>query len=243
MRGPLLLIVSSLLVVEALPASGQAQVIEIGPGSVRAPSVRVQRRVRLRDRIRRRFRNDDANVEQNDAPQRRSPGALQPPPVPPARPQRSWTSPAPVPPGTTPTADRQSLQTSLILAEAELNRQLSASAAGQAYRDQLHVGRLSELLLGNPAAPLTDEEHKQLQQILDAYNQTLIDPSQRWVSRLSGFEKVQAGLTGLLTPPAAAESGSESVSVERTPSPLLQPRIRPGEPQPTQVLPSVREAR
>lgn len=242
MRGPLLLIVSSLLVLEVSPADAQAQLIGGGSGSVGAPYEVAQRRGRLRDRIRSRFRQEKQPPEEAepDTPlQRRYPGAIEPLPVPPAVPLRSTSVPFPSQSGATGTLH---LQTSLILAEAELDRQLTTTPSGDAYRKYLRVGRLSELLLQNPGISLTDESRRQLQEVLDVYDRTRVDTRQRWVSRLSGFEKVHAGLTQLLAPAEGRGALPEPVSVERTPSPLLRQPSRTDEPQPTQVLPSVRDS-
>jgi hypothetical protein len=241
MRGSLLLIVSFLLVQEVSPADAQAQLLGGGSGSVHAPYDVAQRRGRLRDRIRSRFRQDEQPLEEAEptAPQQRYPGAIQPLPVPPAVPLRN-TVPAPL--AARATLDQQSLQTSLILAEAELDRQLSASSSGDAYRKYLRVGAVSEVLLETPDTSLTADERRRLRQILDVYDRTRVDPRQRWVSGLSGFEKVQAGLTQVLAPAEVMEPRPEQVSIDRTPSPLLRQPTRADEPQPTQVLPPVRDS-
>jgi hypothetical protein len=244
MRGSLLLIVSSLMVLDVWPAGAQAQLIGGGSDSVRAPYEVAQRRGRLRDRIRSRFRQDESPPEEAEPiePQQRYPGAIQPLPVPPAVPLRSTTRPIPAPQVASSMLDQQSLQTSLILAEAELDRQLSASSSGDAYRKYLRVGEVSEVLLETPDLSLTAPGRQRLQQILNVYNRMRIDPRQRWASALSGFVKVQAGLTQVLAPAEIVEPRSEPVSVDRLRSPLLQKPTRTGEPQPTQVLPSVRDS-
>jgi hypothetical protein len=66
MRGSLLLIISCLLVLEVLPATGQAQLIDGGAGSVRAPYSVAQRRGRLRERLRSRFRQDERQLEEEE---------------------------------------------------------------------------------------------------------------------------------------------------------------------------------
>jgi hypothetical protein len=244
MRGSLLLIVSSLLVLDVAPAGAQAQLIDVGSGSLRAPYEVAQRRGRLRDRIGSRFRQDEQQIHEAEQklPQQRYPGAIQPLPVPPATPLRSTGRLAPTPSVASESLDQQSRETSLILAEAELDRQLSMSSSGDSYRKYLRLGTMSDLLLKNPGTSLTGSRRQQLQQILDVYERTRVDPRQRWVSGLSGFQKIQTGLTQLLAPPEASGIGPDTVSVERTPSPLLRPPTRTGDPQPTQVLPAVRDS-
>jgi hypothetical protein len=158
-------------------------------------------------------------------------------------PLRSNAILVPSPSVATAAPDRQSLETSLILAEAELDRQLNTSSSGDAYRKYLRVGRMSELLLQNPGTSLTEDSRQQLQQILDTYNRTRIDPRQRRVSRLSGFEKIQAGLTQLLASAEQPQAASpEHVSVKQKPAEPAPLRIPAGGPEPTQVLPSVRDS-
>src|SRR5690606_23965925 len=241
MRGWLLLIVSCLLVVGVLPVSGQAQLVDGDSGSVREPYNVAQRRGRLRERLRSRLRQKERQLEEEEptALQKRHPGALTPPPVPPAMPLRSNAVAIPMPSVATTVPDRQSLETSLILAEAELDRQLNTSSSADAYRKYLRVGRLSELLLQNPGTSLTEDSRQQLQQILGIYDRTRVDPRQRWVSRLSGFQRIQTDLTQLLAsaeePPAASP---EHVSVRQKPAEPAPLRIPADGPQPTQVLPS-----
>lgn len=244
MRGSLLLVVSCLLIVEILPASGQAQLFDGGADSLRAPYAVAQRRGRLRERLRSRFRQEEEQLEQEELTplQRQYPGALTPPPVPPAMPLRSTARQVPAPSGATVVPDRQSLETSLILADAELDRQLNASSSADAYRKYLRVGRLSELLLQNPGTSLTEESRQELQQILDIYDRTRVDPRQRRVSRLSGFQRIQSDLTQLLARAEADDPGPESFPVEGNPPQLLRQPSQAGGLQPTQVLPSVRES-
>ena len=248
MRALVVVIVSSLLILEILPVSSHAQLVDVAEGYVRAPFVRLQRRGRLRARR----QTPDNDVEaggrayQQPAVSPASPAmTIQPPPVPPAlppqEPQRA------VPPGARSQVgadwvDWQQLRRTIILGETELDQQLTTSASAAGYRRQLHIGRLRELLLKNTTTAPTGETRQQLQEILTAYNQTLIDPQQRPVNRLSGFEKVQAGLMRLLAPAARPVPAPDHVSFEQPLTPLVRPGIRPGEPQPTQVLPAVRDS-
>lgn len=246
MRAPVVVIVSSLLILEILPVSAHAQLVDVAEGYVRAPFVRLQRRGRLR--ARRQTPDNDveagARAYQQPAVSPASPATtIQPPPVPPALPPQA--SQRAVPPGAPAGGDRvdwQQLRRTIILGETELDQQLTTSASAAGYRRQLHIGRLRELLLKNTTTAPTGETRQQLQEILTAYNQTLIDPQQRPVNRLSGFEKVQAGLMRLLAPTAGLVPAPDHVSFEQPPTTLVRPGIRSGEPQPTQVLPAVRDS-
>jgi hypothetical protein len=241
MRPTLLLMVSSLLVLEVLPADGQAQLIDVGRGYVRAPFVRLQRRGRLRDR----FQAPLVDAKESGTVYQPPPRALQPPPVPPATPLQRVDVPVTTPNRPQPksdTPDWAELRRSVIAGEAELHQQLTTTPSGPSYRSHLHVGRLRELLKQNTTTAPAGETRRQLQEILGAYNQTLIDPYQRSIARLSGFETVQAGLMQLLAPVDGDHPRPEHVHVDRTTSLAPPPRVPSGEPQPTQVLPAVRDS-
>lgn len=197
---------SSSLALFILPAIGQAQIVEVEPGYVRAPFVRVYRTPDGGTQVRAPFVDVHSDGTRYRRPPR-SPYDL--PPVPPIN------APAPVTVDTpgiptqidVATADWQSLRLIIRTGEAELANRLNRYRAADRWKATLQIGSLSQILTDDDNQPPTGETRDRLQAILDTYDRASINPAFRPVTRLSEFHTVHTALTELLLSPLERKRG------------------------------------
>lgn len=215
----------SIIALICIPTMAHAQAVEVAPGYVRAPFVRVYRTPDGRTHVRAPFVNVESELPNFlDGPVADGPVApIQQPPGPSLQPTRE------------PTAahidvtemNEQTLKQTVQIGESELERQLSGYPQGARWKQHLHVGRISQLEFTNRNQRATDQERVYLQQILDRYDRSSTNPAFRPVTRLAGFTTVHAALAELLLPPQERQRGQLAMAAVRLDESLA--RIQNGE--------------
>ena len=86
---------------------------------------------------------------------------------------------------------------------AELNQELSRQRALQSWQDYLQTAAIGELVAADRNEPPPEEVRQQLEEILKSYDATLNTNNLRSIHGRPGFRKVHAALTALVVPPLA----------------------------------------
>ncbi len=199
-------LVSLMLVLLWFPAVGQAQIVEVESGRVRAPFVRVYRAPDGGTRVRAPFvdilTEGSRSPRPGRGPQDLPPGQLDDGHAPitsnatDASPELDVTE-----------ADWLSLKSIVRASEAELESRLDHYRDADRWKARLHVGNLRQILTAESNQPPVGDTHDRLQVILSAYDHASTNAAFRPLTRLSEFHAVHSALRELLLSPRERQRG------------------------------------
>ncbi len=199
-------LVSLMLVLLCFPAGGQAQIVEVESGRVRAPFVRVYRTPDGGTRVRAPF--VDVMTDGTRGPR----AANGPHDVPLGQLDEGH---APVPSAATDAppemdvteANWQSLRTIVRAREGELESQLDHYRDAERWKARLHVGSLRQILTAESNRPPAGDTRDRLQVVLNAYDHASTNAAFRPLTRLGEFHAVHSALRELLRSPLERQRG------------------------------------
>jgi hypothetical protein len=170
------------LVVHFAAVVADAQLVQVRPGYVRAPFVRVERNPDGSAHVR-------APFVRVNTPYRYQGGSRAPLDAAPSPPQ--WLS----------EMDWATLRSALLDAAARLDSDLNRMAGSQRWRARLHPGLIRDLVAPDVNGPPTPEIRNQLIAIYNTFDETARSPRNSVITGMTSFRDVHAALAELLTPP------------------------------------------